>query len=241
MSLPRSALAALVLTLAGAGLFARLGVWQVRRLAERRAFNAHLEQRLAAAPLPVTELPADSAAGHFRRVTATGVFDFGAQVVLTSRSRSGSPGVHLLTPLRLASGASVMVNRGWVYSDDAKSVDLAKWREHEGDVVTVTGYAETWWGRDTSRVPDAPAAVRSLDSAGVARRAGRALLPYYIVQTSDSANSPTRPVRLGEPALDEGSHRSYAIQWFTFALIAAIGGSLLVRQAMADEAARRSR
>ncbi|MHB1313254.1 MAG: SURF1 family protein [Gemmatimonadaceae bacterium] len=234
MRLPRHALFAVVLTLAGAGLFARLGVWQLRRLAERRAFNAHLEERLAASPRPVTTLPADSAAGHFHRVTASGVFDFDAQVVLTARSRSGSPGVHVLTPLRLANGATVMVNRGWVYSEDAKSIDLAKWREQEGDTVAITGYAETWWGRDTSTVPGAPRAVRSLDSAGVAARVGSAVLPYYVVQTSDSANTNTRPVRLGEPALDEGSHTSYAIQWFTFAMIAVIGGSLLVRQSLQE-------
>jgi len=238
MRLPRQAIVAVALTLAGAGLFARLGLWQLHRLAERRAFNAHLQERLAAAPLPVTALPSDSAAGHFRRVTASGVFDFEAQVVLTARSRSGSPGVHVLTPLRLAGGASVMVNRGWVYSDDAKSIDLAKWREGAGDTVRITGYAETWWGRDTSTVPGAPRAMRSLDSSGVAARVGSAVLPYYIVQTSDSASTNTRPVRLGEPVLDDGSHKSYAIQWFTFALIAVIGGSLLVRQVLQESGGR---
>jgi len=232
MRLPRQAIVAVALTLAGAGLFSRLGLWQLHRLTERRAFNAHLEQRLAASPLSVTTLPPDSAAGHFRRVTATGVWDFGAQVVLTARSRSGSPGVHVLTPLRLVDGARVMVNRGWVYSEDAKSIDLTKWSEREGDTVAITGYAETWWGRDTSTVPGAPRAMRSLDSAGVAARVGSPVLPYYVVQTSDSANTNTRPVRLGEPVLDDGSHKSYAIQWFTFALIAVIGGSLLVRQTL---------
>jgi cytochrome oxidase assembly protein ShyY1 len=37
-------------------------------------------------------------------------------------------------------------------------------------------------------------------------------------------------VRLGEPVLSDGSHRSYAIQWFSFALIALVGGTLLVRE-----------
>ncbi len=231
MRISRHAILALVLTLAGAGLFTRLGVWQLRRLAERRAFNAHLDARLAATPSPVASLPADSAAGHYRRVTAVGTWDFERQVVLTARSRSGSPGVHVLTPLRLSRGATVMVNRGWVYSADAKTIDLTRWRER-GDTATVTGYAETWWGSDTSTVPGGARAVRSLDSSAVAARVGAAILPYYVVQTSDSANSSTRPVRLGEPVLDDGSHRSYAIQWFSFALIAVVGGSLLVRQAL---------
>lgn len=230
MRLHRSTLVAVLLTLAGAGTFARLGFWQLSRLRERQARNARLEARLATAPVDIAALTIDTAVGHYHRATARGAYDYAGQVVLLTRSRQGSPGVHVLTPLRLVDGRVVMVNRGWVYADDAKTVDLSKWREHEGDTVQVTGYAETWWGRDSTTVPGAPQSVRSLDSAAVARRAGTPVLSYYLVQTSDSANSPERPVRLGEPVLDDGSHRSYAVQWFSFALIAVIGGALLVRE-----------
>jgi surfeit locus 1 family protein len=237
----RKTLIAVFLTLAGAALFGRLGFWQLGRLAERRAYNAHLEDRLAARPVPVTMLPSDSGAGHYRRITARGVFDFSAQVALAPRSRWGSPGVHVLTPLRLASDTIVMVNRGWVYSPDARTIDLARWREHEGDTVVVVGYAETWTGMATNeaRKPGATTGaaartVRVLDSARVAGMVGAPILRYYLVQTSDSATSASVPVRLGEPSLDEGSHRNYAIQWFSFTLIAIIGGSLLVRQGIVD-------
>ena len=146
MRLSRKTLYAIVVTLAGASLFARLGFWQVGRLAERRAYNAHLEERLAAPPVVITSLSADSAVGHYRRVSARGVFDYALQAALAPRSSQGSPGVHVLTPLRLARDTIVMVNRGWVYSPDAQSIDLAKWHEHEGDTITVIGYAETWSG-----------------------------------------------------------------------------------------------
>ena len=230
MQLSRKTLFAVVLALAGAATFARLGFWQLSRLAERRAYNAHLEERLAAPPVLVTSLPADSATGHYRRVSARGVFDFSAQVALAARSSQGSPGVHVLTPLRLAGDTIVMVNRGWVYSPDARTIDLAKWREHEGDTITVVGYAETWPGRETAPLPPAWHTVRTLDSAAVAQRVGAPILGYYVVQTSGPVASAATPVRLGEPSLDEGSHRSYAIQWFSFTLIALIGGTLLVRQ-----------
>jgi surfeit locus 1 family protein len=123
-----------------------------------------------------------------------------------------------------------MVNRGWVYAPDAMTIDAAKWREREGDTVTVTGYAETWSGRETVPVPDRQHVVRALDSTAVARLVGEPILTYYIAQTSDSARDPARPVRLGEPVLSDGSHGSYAIQWFSFALIALVGGTLLVRE-----------
>ncbi len=228
MRFPRHAVIVAALSLAGAGLFARLGVWQVSRLKERRSFNAHLEARLAAAPVPVRRLPPDTSAGHFRRATATGSYDFAVEVALAPRSRDGSPGVHLLTPMRLADGGMVIVNRGWVYSEDAKTVDFERWHEYVGDTITVVGYAETWKGRAVG--PRTPRILHALDSAGIALQVGVPVLPYYLVQTSDSALAPTRPARLGEPALDEGSHKSYAIQWFSFALIAMIGGALLVRE-----------
>lgn len=214
---------------------ARLGIWQLNRLAQRQAWNAHFTARLAAATVPIAALPADTAAGHYLRVSATGTFDFPAQVALAARSSQGSPGVHLLTPMRLADGSFAIVNRGWVYSPDAMTIDPARWREREGETVTVTGYAETWSGRETKRLPPGQRVVRELDSAAVSRLVGAPIRPYYLVQTSDSAPATARPVRLGEPVLDDGSHRSYAIQWFSFALIALFGGAMLVR----DELLRR--
>jgi surfeit locus 1 family protein len=220
----------IVATIVFALVCLRLGFWQLGRLQERRAWNSHLEQRLAAAPIPVTALPTDSAAGHYHRVSALGRFDFDKQVALATRSFQGSPGVHLLTPLRLENGATVMVNRGWVYAPDAMTIDAAKWREREGDTVTVTGYAETWSGRETVPVAAGQRMVRALDSSAVARLVGAPILTYYIAQTSDSGRGTARPVRLSEPVLSDGSHRSYAIQWFSFALIALVGGTLLVRE-----------
>lgn len=230
MTLSRSTLVLLIVTLASAAVFARLGLWQLHRLEERRSWNALLAQRLVAAPIAITGLPADSAAGHYRRVSAHGRFNFDRQVALATRSFQGSPGVHLLTPLRLEDGATVMVNRGWVYAPDAMTIDAAKWREREGDTVTITGYAETWTGRETVPAPDSLRVVRALDSLAVARLVGAPVLAYYLAQTSDSARGAERPVRLSEPVLGEGSHRSYAIQWFSFALIALVGGTLLVRE-----------
>jgi len=230
MSSRRPLLPPIVLTIVFALVCIRLGFWQLGRLDERRTWNSHLEQRLAAASIAVTALPADSGAGHYHRVTAHGRFEFGGQVALATRSFQGSPGVHLLTPLRLESGALVMVNRGWVYAPDAMTVDAAKWREREGDTVTVTGYAETWSGLEAVPVPDRERVVRALDSTAVARLVGEPVLTYYIAQTSDSVRGATRPVRLSEPVLSDGSHRSYAIQWFSFALVAVVGGTLLVRE-----------
>ena len=77
----------------------RLGFWQLERLRARREQNAQTLARLAEAPVPLEQLPRNSTV-RFRRVTTTGTYDFANEFVLTTRTRNGAPGVHIITPLR---------------------------------------------------------------------------------------------------------------------------------------------
>ena len=94
---------------------ARLGVWQLDRLAERRARSATLEARLAAPPLLLSRTgltgegvaPMDGGALPdldplaYRRVVLRGSFDYAREVALVNQVRQGQLGFHLLTPLVL--------------------------------------------------------------------------------------------------------------------------------------------
>jgi surfeit locus 1 family protein len=192
----------------------------------------------------LAELPADTAAAHYRRVRVVGgVWDFEHQIALIGRTRQGSPGVNIVTPLVFGEGGArraVLVNRGWVYSPDAESVDLARWREPAAG-APLTGYVETFPAprADDPRSPAAPRAWRRLDAARLERELGYPLAPYYVIASGDEGTSPRSakgapdvPARLPPPALDEGPHKSYAIQWFSFAAIALVGVSALIWQDM---------
>ena len=114
----------------------RLGWWQVARLHERRAHNAVLRAIRARPPLGVTgSLPADSA--RDRRLYARGAYDYTRERLWRARSYEGVPGVDLVTPLRLADGAAVLVDRGWAPSADAYHVNQEAYRE--GDSADVLG------------------------------------------------------------------------------------------------------
>jgi surfeit locus 1 family protein len=215
-----------VLALGAATLFVRLGFWQVSRLHERRAHNAVVAAQRLDAPVAFTTLPRDTAAARYRAARVDGAYDYEHEIVLASRTRGGSPGVEILTPVRrAASDTAVLVDRGWVYSPDGATVDLARWRE--GDSARVEGFVETY-------APDAgvttstfgPRVVRRASRSEIAAKVPYPVAPYYLIVTSDSAGR-DHPARRAEPALDEGPHRSYAIQWFSFALIA-IGGAAAV-------------
>jgi surfeit locus 1 family protein len=234
----RSRLAVLAISGAVAAVCARLGVWQTSRLSERQAHNATLISRMAGAPIPAESLPADTGAGHYRLAVARGVADYDREIAWAPRMRRGSPGVNFFTPLRRAGTDTViLVNRGWAYSADAKSVDFRRWRER--DSLSVGGYVETWMqdcgaagapfpttcGDSTMRV------LRKLDRRAAERLVGAPVAPYILMQTSDSAvRADSVPPRVEAPILDEGPHRSYAFQWFGFAIVAIVGGVALARK-----------
>ena len=45
---------------------------------------------------------------------ATGTYDPAGQVLIRNRSFDSAPGYHVVTPLRLADGSALLVNRGWI-------------------------------------------------------------------------------------------------------------------------------
>ena len=233
----RGALAA-AFVLAMCAVCVRLGFWQLDRLEQRRARNAAQEAALAQPPV---ELDAASAAAirrdpaRFvgRRVRVRGTYAPGGEVVLRGRVHEGRPGVHLATPLAVeGGGALVLVNRGWVPSPDAATVDAARYAEP--GVHAVDGILQEIPATDDGGEPSGPDGARTfrrLDRAALRNSIGPALLPLYVQQLPSSDESRRGPpVRVALPPPGEGPHLGYAVQWFSFAAIGVIGlGILLFR------------
>lgn len=207
-------------------LFTRLGFWQLDRLTWRRALNAEVAAHIAAPPVPVESLPRDSAAMRYRRVTLRGHYDYANQVVLTQRIRGGSPGVHLLTPLRVAGrDTAYLINRGWVYSPDGKQVDAATWRE--SDTADVLAFALPPNSVEANAAgATSPKLMRTLDFDAVQKGMPYPIAHLELRQLGDTSPKGNVPPRLIPPPPDEGPHKSYAVQWFSFATIALIGAVL---------------
>jgi surfeit locus 1 family protein len=220
-----------ILAVAFAALSISLGFWQLRRLSARRAANALLVARRGAAEIPVDSLPADTSIAHFRRVRVRGAYDYPNQLILTLRGRDGSPGVNIITPVRRAANdTAVLVNRGWVYAPDGITIDAKQWRE--GDSLNANGFVETF---PTQGPFDPPNPARPRSMRRLNRPALSGLFPYpianYYVVVTDSARTPNAPPRIEAAPLDEGPHRNYAIQWFSFAAISIIGMVIFLRSA----------
>ena len=229
MKVPPRALIAVAVILAL--VFSRLGFWQLGRMHQRQALNAELASRAVGTAVPISQLPTDTANAHYRKVSLDGVYDYANEIVLTLRSRDGSPGVNLVTPVRLAgTDTSLIVVRGWVYSPDGVTVDLPRWRE--APTANGIGFVETYppSRSGVNRSPTHPNAYRWLDRQELEKRFSYRLKPYYVVLTSPGDTVRDSPPRISVPPMDEGPHRSYSIQWFSFAAISIIGTILFLRR-----------
>jgi surfeit locus 1 family protein len=129
-----------ILVVIGLGLLIRLGIWQLDRLAQRRAFNARVEAQIGQPVLTLRgpNLKVDLKNMEYRQVEVTGTYDFAGQVVLRNQAWNDQMGVDLLTPLHIAgSDQSVLVDRGWIPYEDFASGALGKYTQP--GTVTVTG------------------------------------------------------------------------------------------------------
>jgi surfeit locus 1 family protein len=223
-------------------LFVNFGLWQLRRLDQRVERNTLIEARMAAEPQPLAllrerfgEEPEGLA---FRRAVAEGRYEPSGEILLRSRSRDGQAGWHVLTPLVGESGRALLVNRGWVpYALDNPPVEKAS--PPEG-TVTVEGIVrpeedppEGWLARFAPRDPPEGPLRKSfyVDVERFAAQLPYPLEPVYLQLTGqEPAGERTLPLAPRPPELDRGTHLSYALQWFSFALIGLVGYLLLLRR-----------
>lgn len=205
-----------------------LGFWQLDRLRERREANLVAAAARSAPRVTIDSAePIDSTLGG-REVRAEGRYDHTHDVVLRGRAYNGSPGVEIVSPLVLEGGRqAVLVNRGFMPTPDAVTVQTDSVREFgtvrvEGAALVVpSGSGEplerdygTTWAR--------------LDLKTLSARMPYDLAPVYIRQSPDSA-LPRFPRRLEPVPIDDGSHLSYAIQWFAFSAMAVVFGGVILR------------
>ncbi len=241
----RRFIVATLLVLAAMAVMARLGVWQLDRLKQRRASNAVTAAQLYAPRLDLNQAlastalltPAALSGMQYRQVQVRGVYDFSQQVGLRNKVWSDQLGNDLLTPLRISgSDQVILVDRGWVSQADFDVGNLAKYNE-PGE-VTIQGVILDSQSRPSlGNMPD-PAynpnqrtnAFFAANTTRIAQELPYPLLPVYIQQNPDPAFAGPPYRQTFSLTLSDGPHLSYAIQWFSFALILGIGYPILVKK-----------
>lgn len=212
-----------------------LSFWQWDRLAVRKDFNSDVRARSEAPLVDLTSLDmSDASIGddtnelEWRAVVATGTYLADEQVLVVNRSQDGRAGTNVVTPLRLSDGRIIAVTRGFI------GLDQTAPEPPSGD-VTVAGILreseKRRAGQPTEPTGDVDELFR-LDLDRLAPQIEGELLPVSLAMNSSRpADDPIlRPI--APPALSEGSHLSYAIQWLIFATCVVIGWVLAVRRSI---------
>lgn len=230
----RRYIAMTLLVLLAMAVMARLGVWQLDRREQRLAHNADLAAKLSQPPLSLNDLagglvalPEERDEVRNTRAVASGRFDYEHQLLLVQQVYQDSLGSRLLTPLVLdGSDKAILVDRGWIPAEDANPAGWAQYSSESG-VSQVAGFAQPSQqiGRPAEVTADQPARLEwyQADLPAIAAQMPYEILPVYLVQSPDPEGNLTLPYRV-EPEIDlsEGPHLGYAIQWFSFAIVAGV-------------------
>jgi surfeit locus 1 family protein len=230
---PRARLILVIGLLAFAAIAARLGVWQLHRLAQRRAANAVTRVAREAPEVDLTDHGPQSLVE--RRVRASGTYDRTHELVLRGQVFREIPGLVLVTPLRVPAlgDTAVLVERGFVPSPDAVTLPPQAATLDEPGTQSVHGVALPLASAPDSGQPlehKGGTSWRRLDLVALRARLPYPILDIAIRQAPDST-LPQMPRRREPAALDEGPHLSYAIQWFAFAVIAVVFAGIFWRKA----------
>ena len=209
-----------------------LGNWQLRRAHEK---IDRAERLTSLAAQPPVELAAGSDAQLVdRKVRAWGTFDAAHTVLLDNRPHGNGTdtraGFLVLTPLRLADGAAVLVLRGWLPRNVQDRTRIAPFStpsdEVQIDGTALAGVPRVYsMGRDPAA--EAGRKIRqNVDLAALSREIGAPLLPLVLEQSSDNADGLARDWAPADLGADR--HYGYAAQWFglaalTLVLLAVLG------------------
>jgi cytochrome oxidase assembly protein ShyY1 len=201
-----------------------LGEWQFHRLEERKDRNAVVERNLKAEPAPVADvLPVGERAPsseQWRRVTATGEYAVSDTVVVRYRTRDGASGVDVVVPLVTAEGPALLVDRGWLATENsgARPDDVPP---PPAGQVSITGWVRLDGSGRSTDVTDQ--STRSISSRKIAEALDLTTYGGFVDLESESpeAEDPLEPAEL--PDLGNGPHFFYGLQWWFFGVLAVFG------------------
>lgn len=240
----------LAATLAAAAVMVLLGNWQLQRYQERATVNDRIDAAATRAPVPLAEVlpaptgpagtvgqaPPEDAA--WTRVTVTGRYDDDNVILVRGRTVANRVGFEVVTPLVLADGSAVLVNRGWLPPAPGGAVAQPTVPAAPAGPVTVTGRLRL----SESRADAISRRDGRLETRRITVPALAAELPYPLYHgylLLDEQDPPADPAFTAIPVRHENDWQNagYVIQWWLFALMTLVGFGWAARREARTRAA----
>ncbi|MFU8873534.1 SURF1 family protein [Micromonospora sp. SL4-19] len=234
----------LALTLVAAAVMVFLGNWQLDRYRGRTAVNERIDAGATMAPVPLPDaLPAPTAGPGstgpapaeritWTKVTATGRYDTSNIVLVRGRTVDSEVGFEVLTPLVLADGSAVLVDRGWIppVPGGSATVQPQVPAAPTGD-VTVTGRvvaSESGGGAVDRR--DGKLETRRISIPRIAKQLPYPVAGGYVLldQQTPAADPAFQAVPIGHT--NNWQNFGYVVQWWLFAAMSIFGYGWVARR-----------
>lgn len=224
-----------LLTLGAALLCVRLGFWQWQRGGAREA----QAQRFAAGAATLVPLgsSATTTLPLYQHVSVAGTLDAAHQFLLDNRSLAGRPGYEVLTPLRRDSGATLLVDRGWVPFTGTRRVlpDVHLEGSGAGSLTGVLADLPSA-GLALGRAPPAgewPKVTSFPDMRQLEAALGEPLEMRILWLDPQAPGGYARDWHA--PGMSPLRHFSYAIQWWCFAGLALLAWTVMTMRGLKRE------
>ena len=205
------------------------GTWQFGRHQKRLDRNDVVLDRADTVMLEAADLFEAQDIFEFRLVQLNGSWSASDSVLIRNRSHQDIAGCHLAVPLKVSSNEGVLVVAGWL---SAPLCDIDELEAPTGD-VSLVGRVRLSQTRGAIGARDrADGVIKTLARTDVARvdqQVALSLAPVY-VELITSNPSVAEAVAVDPPPTDLGPHLAYAVQWFLFCAVGAVGYPLVLRR-----------
>ena len=203
-------------------IFVGLGNWQLDRRNQVVTEIQKVESNYEATPVPLStvptifeSLPADK---KWTPVEMRGEYLTDKTTLVRNRPLNGNPGYEVLVPFKTTDGTVVVIDRGWL--------PIGNNNPGQPDTVPAPPRGEvTVVARAKEGEPSVPREAPSgqIPSIELPKLATQLNLPLetgaYGIMASETPAASTIPAALPKPDTSEGTHLSYAFQWFLFGVL----------------------
>lgn len=212
-----------------------LGNWQLNRAALKIQMKSAAEQASQSAAIPISAVGDIAlAAANYQRVSVEGEYLVEQQFLWDNRTHKGKAGFEVISPVQLASGELVLVNRGWISLGASREQlpDVELPVPAKGQSIRIEGFASApsrgfSSGDALDRSAAWPKLLQYFDYKLVSDVLGKPTLPVVIQAQALSEDALTPTVLTSRPewltanwqpaASGPAKHYSYAFQWFAMA------------------------
>lgn len=203
-----------------------LGVWQIQRGQEKSQLQQAFDRTFNTAPVSLETLyPLEHQARsqlYYRPIKVSGRFDNERTLFLDNQTHEGRAGFHVITPLLLATGEAILVNRGWVPLKPANRNHLPT-IEPVMTPLTLTGFlkqpsdAPFLLKEQSFNTPHWPLLVQALELDKFQSLFPYPLLDWLVLLHPNEVQYGF--VRAWKPiSMPAEKHYAYAFQWFALCI-----------------------